>query len=88
MAGSDLEQPAAPRLVRFQAVGGRWLRLDSHGGSVLVRAEPGLKLDYDRGGVRVAARDGRELVFSGVAEGQFDAFLRLVMTVSNGCGSR
>ena len=72
LRGADLLPRALPAYLGVEAVGDRWLRLDTSAGSALVRAEPGVSLDHERGGLRVRTRGGREYVTSGVDEAAFD----------------
>ena len=81
---TDLLPRQMPVYVGLEAVGGRWLRLDTSAGSALVRAEAGLSLDHDRDGMRIHARDGREFLTSGVGEAEFSEILRLIGAAANG----
>ena len=72
--------------VGLEPAGGRWLRLDASAGSALVRAEAGVSLDHDRGGLRVRARDGREDLASGVDDAAVGKVVRLVGSTANGAG--
>ena len=87
MAG-DLETAATPRFRALTLAGGTWLRLDTDAGAALVRAEPGMTLDYDRGRMRIAARDGREFFASGVGDDRFDEIVGLINRTANGVDER
>ena len=68
--GTDLLPRQMPGYVGLEPVGGRWLRLDTSAGSALIRAEAGLSLDHDRGGLRIHAGDGREYLASESTRGR------------------
>ena len=81
--GADMLPASQPIYRGLERTGGRWLRLDTSGGSALFRAEPGLSLDHDRGAMRVRARDGREVVVSGIDDVVFDRVVEVVGAAAN-----
>ena len=76
--GADLLPAGPPVYLGLDPADGRWLRLDTSTGSALVRGEPGLSIDHDRGGIRIRARDGSEYSAPGVDDATFGEVLRLV----------
>ena len=76
--GSGLKAAAPPRFEALSPAGRAWLRLDTAAGSALLRGEPGVKLDFDGGLMRLTARDGREFIASGVDEAAADAVVTAV----------
>ena len=53
VTGRDVAARGHPALVALEPVGGRWLRLDTSSDSALIRTEPGVCLDHDRGLMRI-----------------------------------
>ena len=82
--GADLLPPQMPVYEGLEPAGSRRLRLDTSAAPALVRSEPALSLDHDRGGLRVRTRDGREYLASAVDEAAFDELVRRVGTAANG----
>ena len=83
VTGRDVAAGGHPALVALEPVGGRWLRLDTSSESALIRSEPGVCLDHDRGLMRITARDGRTLVVSGVNDERFKEIVTLITQTAN-----
>ena len=83
VTGRDVAARGHPALVALEPVGGRWLRLDTSSDSALIRTEPGVCLDHDRGLMRITTRDGRTLVVSEVSEQRFKEVVTLVTQTAN-----
>ena len=83
MTGRDVAARGHPALVALEPVGGRWLRLDTSSESALIRTEAGVRLDHDRGLMRIRARDGRTFVVSEVSDERFTEIVSLVNQTAN-----
>ena len=83
VTGRDVAARGHPALVALEPVGGRWLRLDTSSETALIRTEPGVCLDHDRGLMRITARDGRTLVVSEVSDKRFKEIVTLVTQTAN-----
>ena len=84
VTGRDVAARGHPTLVALEPVGGRRrLRLDTSSESALIRTEPGVCLDHDRGLMGITTRDGRTLVVSEVSDQRFKEVVTLVTQTAN-----
>ena len=83
MTGRDVAARGHSALVALEPVGGRWLRLDTSSESALIRTEPGVSLDHDRGLMRITARDSRTFVVSEVSDQRFKEIVTLITQTAN-----
>ena len=83
MTGRDVAARGHPALVALEPVGGRWLRLDTSSESALIRTEPGVWLDHDRGLMPITTRDGRTVVISEVSDQQFKEVVTPITRTAN-----